>query len=125
MTTGGIYRLGAEDRYPGRPTMTVVGCGGAGCNMLARATERGWDLGHHVAVNTDGISDCAAGARVILIKDSQKIDETVTDGFGDFKFDNLEDNSGHYQLEIEYKDYERKTVAVELKNSINVGDIYL
>ncbi len=53
MTTGGIHRLGSEVRFPGRPTMTIVGCGGAGCNILARAKERGWALGHHVAVNTD------------------------------------------------------------------------
>jgi cell division protein FtsZ len=62
MSTGGIYRMGSESRYPGRPSITVVGCGGAGCNMLARASERGWDLGHHVAVNTDAqhlLSTCA------------------------------------------------------------------
>ena len=82
-------------------------------------------IGGSVAVNTDGISDCATGARVTLIKDSKKIDETVTDGFGDFKFDNLEKNGGNYRLEIAYEDYNRKTVEVELKTSINVGDIYL
>jgi len=53
MTTGGIHRLGSEVRFPGRPSMTIMGCGGAGCNILARATERGWAMGHHVAVNTD------------------------------------------------------------------------
>jgi cell division protein FtsZ len=39
-----------------------MGCGGAGCNILARAEERGWELGHHVAVNTDAqhlLSTCA------------------------------------------------------------------
>jgi Fe-S-cluster-containing dehydrogenase component len=82
-------------------------------------------IGGSVAVNADGINDCATGARVTLIKDSKKIDETVTDGFGDFKFDNLEKNGGNYQLEIVYEDCDRKTVEVELKTSINVGDIYL
>lgn len=60
--------MGTEVRYPGRPTITVIGCGGAGCNMLARATERGWDLGHHVAVNTDAqhlLSTCA-DSKVLL-----------------------------------------------------------
>ncbi|UCC93600.1 MAG: hypothetical protein JSW25_02760 [Thermoplasmata archaeon] len=68
MTTGGIHRLGSEVRYPGRPTLTVVGCGGAGCNILARATDRGWDLGHHVAVNTDAqhlLTTCA-DSKVLL-----------------------------------------------------------
>jgi Fe-S-cluster-containing dehydrogenase component len=82
-------------------------------------------IGGSVALNTDGISDCVKGARVTLIKDSKKIDEAVTDGFGDFKFDSLEENSGNYQLEIVYEDYDHKTVEVELKTSINVGDIYL
>jgi hypothetical protein len=78
-----------------------------------------------VAVESDGIRDCANGVRVTLIKDSLKIDEAVSDGFGDFKFDNLENNSGNYQLEFVYEDYDRKTLEVELKTSINLGDIYL
>jgi hypothetical protein len=78
-----------------------------------------------VAVDSDGISDCANGVRVTLIKDSLKIDKAVSDGFGDFKFDNLEKNGGNYQIEIVYEGYDRKTVEVELKTSNNVGDIYL
>lgn len=68
MTTGGIHRLGSEVRYPGRPRITVVGCGGAGCNILARAVDRGWALGHHVAVNTDAqhlLATCA-DSKVLL-----------------------------------------------------------
>jgi cell division protein FtsZ len=48
--------------------MTIVGCGGAGCNILARATETGWTLGHHVAVNTDAqhlLATCA-DSKVLL-----------------------------------------------------------
>jgi Fe-S-cluster-containing dehydrogenase component len=82
-------------------------------------------IGGSVAIKVDGISDCAQGARVTLIKDAKNIDETVTDAFGDFKFDNLEENSGTYRLEIVYEDYDRKTVEVELKTSLNVGDICL
>ena len=56
MSHDGIHRMGqgagGPDR-PDRPSMAVVGCGGAGCNTLARASERGWTLGRHVAVNTD------------------------------------------------------------------------
>lgn len=68
MTSGGIHRLGSQERYPGRPTITILGCGGAGCNILARATDRGWALGHHVAVNTDAqhlLSTCA-DSKVLL-----------------------------------------------------------
>lgn len=48
--------------------MTVVGCGGAGCNTLARASERGWKLGHHVALNTDAqhLLETRAHRKVLL-----------------------------------------------------------
>ena len=82
-------------------------------------------IGGSVAVNVNGINDCAEGARIRLMKETKKVDETVTDAFGDFKFDNLEKNSGNFRLEIVYEDYDRKTVEVELKTSLNVGDIYL
>ena len=48
-----MHRLGVDAGQPKRPTMTIVGCGGAGCNTLARASDRGLSLGHHVATNTD------------------------------------------------------------------------
>jgi len=76
-----------------------------------------------VAFKKDGITDCAEGARVTLFKDSQKIGEVMTDNYGDFKFDNLEENSGRHTLEIAYKDYVKKTIAVELGESKNVGTI--
>ncbi len=53
MSHDGIHRMGQGADSPDRPSMAVVGCGGAGCNTLARASERGWTLGNHVAVNTD------------------------------------------------------------------------
>ena len=53
MSHDGIHRMGQGADGPNRPSMAVVGCGGAGCNTLARASERGWTLGNHVAVNTD------------------------------------------------------------------------
>ena len=70
-----------------------------------------------------GVSDCAAGARIRLIKNANAIDETIADGFGDFKFDNLPEKSGSYRLEIEYKGYESKTVEVDLKASVSIGNI--
>jgi cell division protein FtsZ len=53
MTEGGIYRLGGPSEERDRPKMMVVGCGGAGCNTLARAADNGLQLGTHVATNTD------------------------------------------------------------------------
>jgi Fe-S-cluster-containing dehydrogenase component len=82
-------------------------------------------IGGSVAVDVDGISDCAQGANIKLRKDSITIAETVSDAFGDFKFDNLEENSGTYTLEIKYKDYQQKKIEVNLKQSVSVADIIL
>ena len=76
-----------------------------------------------VAVNVDGVSDCARGANIKLIKDSNTLDIAISDPFGDFKFDNLKENSGSYILEIEYHDFQPKKVEVDLKQSVSVGDI--
>ena len=76
-------------------------------------------------MEVENIADCVEAAKVALIKGSEKIHETVTDNYGDFKFDNLEENSGTYMLEIDYPDYVKKTLEVDLKTSFNFGDIYL
>ena len=78
-----------------------------------------------VTIESNGACDCAAGARVRLLKNAVVIAETTSDSFGDLKFDNLEENSGVYTLEIDYKDFEKKTIEVELKESVSVGDIIL
>mgnify|MGYP001042414514 FL=1 len=83
-------------------------------------------IGGSVAVQVDGKDECAEGAKVTLVGASnKKIDEFVTDNYGDFKFDNLEENSGKYTLEIVYPGYEKKTLEVDLKTSLNVGTIFL
>jgi len=81
-------------------------------------------IGGSVGVQVDGTTDCAEGATVSLIKDSQKR-TTVTDAFGDFKFDGLEENSGTYRLEISYRDWKKKTIELGLAASLNVGTIFL
>lgn len=78
-----------------------------------------------VAYVQDGIVDCAEGANVTLSRGSEEIAKAVSDAFGDFKFDRLEENSGTYQLEIGFRDYERKRLSVELGKSVNLGDIHM
>jgi Fe-S-cluster-containing dehydrogenase component len=78
-----------------------------------------------IAVESNGVCDCAAGVRVRLLKNASVIADTTSDSFGDFKFDNLEENSGTYTLEIDYKGFEKKKVEVALKDSVSVGDIIL
>ncbi len=78
-----------------------------------------------MAVEQDGVVDCAEGAKVTLIKDLEKREETMTDNYGDFKFDRLEENSGRYNIEITFEGHEKKTLELDLKESLNLGTIIL
>lgn len=82
-------------------------------------------IGGSVAIEHEGVVDCAEGAKVTLIKDSGKMQEVMTDNYGDFKFDRLEENSGRYNLEINLKGHERKTFEVDIKESLNLGTILI
>ncbi len=78
-----------------------------------------------IAKSVDGISDCVEGALVTLSKDGKKIRNIVTDNYGDFKFDGLEENSGTYVISIRADKFEEKTIEVRMTESIYLGDIYL
>jgi len=78
-----------------------------------------------VAFEQEGVEDCAEGARVVLTREGKKLDETETDNFGDFKFDNLDENSGKYSIEIEFRDCEKKTLDLDLETSTNLQTIEL
>jgi hypothetical protein len=71
------------------------------------------------------IGGCAESAKVTLVHESaQKTEVIQTNNYGDFKFDNLKENSGRYRLEIEVPSYEKQTRVIELKTSINMGTIF-
>lgn len=78
-----------------------------------------------VAYEHEGKTDCAVGATVILKKAFDSVAETETDSFGDFKFDNLEEDSGTYLIEILFGDMESKTLEVHLMQSHYIGVILL
>jgi Fe-S-cluster-containing dehydrogenase component len=80
-------------------------------------------IGGNVALSKSGIVDCAAEARVSLFKDSKKMAEAVTDNYGDFKFDNLDENSQKYVLEVACRNYPSKRIEVNLTASINIGTV--
>ncbi|MFC1862854.1 4Fe-4S dicluster domain-containing protein [Thermodesulfobacteriota bacterium] len=82
-------------------------------------------VGGSVAFEKDGIMDCAEGAEVSLMKDTMEINKILTDNFGDFKFDNLEERSGEYSIQIYLKGYEKKHLEIDLGNSLNIGTIIL
>jgi len=78
-----------------------------------------------VTVEKDGITDCAEGAEVSLIRESKITRRQLTDNFGDFRFDKLDEDSGNFRIEISYKDFEKKVLDVDLKKSTNMGTILL
>jgi Fe-S-cluster-containing dehydrogenase component len=80
-------------------------------------------VGGSIAFNNGDVVDCADGAEVVLLKDGETMATMKTDNFGDFKFDNLEENSGGYRLEIKFRDYEKKTMEIDVQTSLNVGTI--
>lgn len=63
------------------------------------------------------------GARVTLEGEAGEVLETSTDGFGDFWFKHL--GAGTYTLGIEADGFRGIQKAVELTNSINIGDFPL
>ena len=72
-----------------------------------------------------GIIDCVEGANVRLMKEDRVIAEMVSDAFGDFKFDRLDENSGAYAVVVSAKDGRKKTVEVKLGTSVNIGEVRL
>lgn len=78
-----------------------------------------------VAINRNGLEDCVKGATVKLFHEEDQIAETVTDPFGDFKIDYLEENSGRYRVEVYYKGYALNNSEIELCKSLNMGTINL
>ena len=75
-------------------------------------------VGGSVSADANGIVDCVEGAAVTLSKDGSKLAELVTDNYGDFKFDRLEENSGRYTIEISSKQYGSKSIEFELSESL-------
>ena len=81
-------------------------------------------IGGSVTTEKDGFEDCVKDAKVRLMKDTQVVAEATTDYFGDFKFDRLDENSGAYTIVVEAGS-EKKSVNVELGESVTLADIYI
>jgi Fe-S-cluster-containing dehydrogenase component len=82
-------------------------------------------IGGSLSVEQGGAVDCVEGAKVRLMKAGKPVAETVSDNYGDFKFDRLDESSGTYTVEIEAPGRPRKTVEAKLGESINLGEIRL
>lgn len=82
-------------------------------------------IGGTISVKRGDDIDCVEGAKVVLRRGSSVVGEMVSDNYGDFKFDRLEENSGAYVVEITAGDGTRKAVEAKLGTSVNLGDIRL
>ena len=78
-----------------------------------------------IARNRDGVEDCVEGVSVLLRQDGKIIAEAVSDDFGDFRFDGLEQNSGAYKVELMSEERGAQAIQVELAASINLGTIMI
>ena len=81
-------------------------------------------IGGTVSVEQNGAVDCVEGATVRLVKDGLGVVATITDNYGDFKFDRLAEDSGTYTVEITGAG-RSKSVTATLGASINLGEIRL
>lgn len=80
-----------------------------------------------LARKSDGQSDCVTGASIRLYQNGALVEKTVSDDFGDFKFDELPPHSGKYSIEIEYQDQTRTDIEVRVEGneSCSVGTIWI
>jgi Fe-S-cluster-containing dehydrogenase component len=71
-------------------------------------------------------NECAEGAQISLNKTPKEAVAVIaTNNYGDFKIDNLDENSGRYSLEIIHSGYKKQKLNVDLKTSLNLGTIIL
>jgi len=82
-------------------------------------------IGGTLSAEANGVVDCVEGASVRLMKGGTPVADTVSDNYGDFKFDRLDENSGRYLIEITAPGRPKKTVEADLGASVNLGDIRL
>ena len=81
-------------------------------------------IGGSVSAEVNGVVDCVEGAAVRLLKEGAVVATAMTDNYGDFKFDRLDEGSGHYAVEVSALG-RSKTVDATLGESRNLGEIRL
>ncbi|MBU1277119.1 MAG: oxidoreductase [Proteobacteria bacterium] len=70
--------------------------------------------------------ECAEGVEVTLRGDSgQELNKALTDNYGEFVLRGLEENGDSYQLEFVLPGRTKQTKTVQLKESLNLGTIFM
>jgi Fe-S-cluster-containing dehydrogenase component len=79
-----------------------------------------------VATRNGTTEDCVESAEVTLRNaKNESIAVSITDNYGDFKFDGLPENSGAYSITIRRDGRDLKTIECDLKESLNVGVVFV
>ncbi|OGA19005.1 MAG: oxidoreductase [Betaproteobacteria bacterium RIFCSPLOWO2_02_FULL_63_19] len=73
----------------------------------------------------EGTVECIQGARVVLFRDTERIAETESDTFGDFRFRGLEAKGTSYRIEISDPRFASNSVPFTLTKSRYLGAIAL
>lgn len=79
-------------------------------------------IGGSVNARMGDVVECVTDAVVALYVGNQKVAETVSDGFGDFRFDGLAQGSGLYRVEIRHA-LGTALRKCELGESVYLGEV--
>jgi len=82
-------------------------------------------IGGSAVTRQAGLEDCAKDATVALFRGEERLAETTTDAFGDFRFDHLDVDSGAYRVEVTLGERTSGPVLADLGKSLNLGVIPL
>lgn len=82
-------------------------------------------VGGSVVAELAGRIECVEGAQVELLREGRREAETLTDAFGDFKFDRLEPGSGSYRVEISHPQWGSSSLQTQVEQSRYLGTICL
>ncbi|TDY23063.1 Fe-S-cluster-containing dehydrogenase component [Paraburkholderia sp. BL6665CI2N2] len=81
-------------------------------------------IGGSVSARIGDVVECVTDAAVALYVGNEKLAETVSDGFGDFRFGGLVKGSGIYRVEIRH-DLGNASCECELGESTYLGEVSL
>ncbi|MBU2511548.1 oxidoreductase [bacterium] len=73
---------------------------------------------------SDKKSECAQGIKVTLQKNGARVSDTITDVYGDFEFDGLEQGTG-YSVKVEFDGYASISLEVASRIDTHLGEIEL
>lgn len=82
-------------------------------------------VGGSLAGAVGGVEECVAGARVSLSRGGRVVAETVSDTYGDFRFDGLAEDGGTYRIDVAGAGFAPKSVEFVLDRSTYLGVIGL